>query len=135
MSIRYPEVEMIIKILFWYKCKFIHKWTWHGCMPTRCLQQLFNKLHTMASTIKKSVIIIIVKCYLGCFKVLDVYTTSGIFRGCRWQPLYWFHFDFWYVTFVRYIDIYIICVPTRNRNNEFILEFILREIKMADFER
>ena len=27
------------------------------------------------------------------------------------------------------------CVPTRNRNNEFILEFILREIKMADFER
>ena len=34
-----------------------------------------------------------------------------------------------------YIDIYIICVPTRNRNNEFILEFILSEIKMADFER
>ena len=33
------------------------------------------------------------------------------------------------------IDIYIICVPTRNRNNEFILEFILREIKMANFER
>ena len=33
------------------------------------------------------------------------------------------------------IYIYIICVPTRNRNNEFILEFILREIKMADFER
>ena len=32
-------------------------------------------------------------------------------------------------------DIYIICVPTRNRNNEFILDFILREIKMADFER
>ena len=31
--------------------------------------------------------------------------------------------------------LYIICVPTRNRNNEFILEFILREIKMADFER
>ena len=31
--------------------------------------------------------------------------------------------------------IYIICVPTHNRNNEFILEFILREIKMADFER
>ena len=29
----------------------------------------------------------------------------------------------------------IICVPMRNRNNEFILEFILREIKMADFER
>ena len=27
------------------------------------------------------------------------------------------------------------CVPTRNRNNEFILEFRLREIKMADFER
>ena len=34
----------------------------------------------------------------------------------------------------RPIYIYIICVPTRNRNNEFILEFILREIKMADFE-
>ena len=33
------------------------------------------------------------------------------------------------------IYIYIICVPTRNHNNEFILEFILREIKMADFER
>ena len=32
-------------------------------------------------------------------------------------------------------DIYIICVPTHNRNNEFILEFILRENKMADFER
>ena len=34
-----------------------------------------------------------------------------------------------------YIYIYIICVPTRNRNNEFILEFILHEIKMANFER
>ena len=34
----------------------------------------------------------------------------------------------------RPIYIYIICVPTRNRNNEFIIEFILREIKMADFE-
>ena len=34
-----------------------------------------------------------------------------------------------------YMYIYIICVPTRNRNNEFILEFILRENKMADFER
>ena len=34
-----------------------------------------------------------------------------------------------------YIYIYIICVPTRNSNNEFILYFILREIKMADFER
>ena len=32
----------------------------------------------------------------------------------------------------RPIDIY---VPTRNRNNEFILEFILREKKMVDFER
>ena len=31
--------------------------------------------------------------------------------------------------------IYIIRVPTRNRNNEFILQFILRKIKMADFER
>ena len=34
-----------------------------------------------------------------------------------------------------YIYIYIICVPTCNSNNEFILQFILREIKMADFER
>ena len=34
-----------------------------------------------------------------------------------------------------YRYIYIICVPSLNRNNEFILEFILREIKMADFER
>ena len=32
------------------------------------------------------------------------------------------------------IYIYIICVPTRNHSNEFILEFILRETKMADFE-
>ena len=30
---------------------------------------------------------------------------------------------------------YIICVPTRDRNNEFILKFILRDKKMADFER
>ena len=60
---------------------------------------------------------------------------SIVFRGCCRQPLYCFHFDFQYVTLVRYIYIYIICVPTRNRNNEFILEFILREIKMADFER
>ena len=27
-----------------------------------------------------------------------------------------------------------ICVSTRNRNNEFILEFILHKTKMADFE-
>ena len=66
---------------------------------------------------------------------------NQVIRGCHRQPLYCFHFDFRYVTLVRYIDryidiyIYIICVPTRNRNNEFILEFILREIKMADFER
>ena len=33
-----------------------------------------------------------------------------------------------------YIYIYIICVPKHNRNNEFILQFILRKIKMADFE-
>ena len=46
------------------------------------------------------------------------------------QPLYCFHFDFRYVTLVRYIYIYIY-----NRNNEFILEFILRERKMADVER
>ena len=35
----------------------------------------------------------------------------------------------------RYIYIYIICASTRNHNNEFILEFILRETKMGDFER
>ena len=35
----------------------------------------------------------------------------------------------------RPIYIYIICDLTRNRNNEFILEFKLRKIKMADFER
>ena len=36
----------------------------------------------------------------------------------------------------RPIDRYnIICVSTRNYNNDFILEFILRETKMADFER
>ena len=37
-------------------------------------------------------------------------------------------------TLVR-IYIYIICVPMRNRYNDFILLFILRENKMADFER
>ena len=30
-------------------------------------------------------------------------------------------------------DIYI-CIPTRNRNNKFILQFILRDEKMADLE-
>ena len=35
----------------------------------------------------------------------------------------------------RYTYIYIICVSTRDHNNEFILEFILCKIKMADFER
>ena len=29
-----------------------------------------------------------------------------IFRGCLWQPLYCFHFNFRYVTLVRYIYIY-----------------------------
>ena len=46
---------------------------------------------------------------------------NAVFRGCRRQPLYCFHFNFRYVTLVRYIYIYIICVPTHNRNNEFIL--------------
>ena len=47
-----------------------------------------------------------------------------------------FDFTFYHYCMI-YIHIYIniICVPTRNRNNEFILEFILREIKMADSER
>ena len=45
----------------------------------------------------------------------------NVFRGCHRQPLYCFHFDFRYVTLVRYIYIYIICIPTHNRNNEFIL--------------
>ena len=73
--------------------------------------------------------------------VVCIFYLIHIFRGCLRQPLYCFHFDFRYVTLVRYIYIYIytyiyiICVPTRNRNNEFILEFILREIKMANFER
>ena len=31
--------------------------------------------------------------------------------------------------------IYIICASMRNHNNEFILEFILHETKMSDFER
>ena len=34
----------------------------------------------------------------------------------------------------RLTDIYIIHIPMYNSNNEFILKFILREIKMADFE-
>ena len=56
--------------------------------------------------------------------------------GCHRQPLYYFHFDFRYVTLDRYIYIfiYIICVSTRNCNNGFILEFILRGTKMADYE-
>ena len=33
-----------------------------------------------------------------------------------------------------YIYIYIICASTHNHNNEFILEFILRKTKMADFK-
>ena len=71
------------------------------------------------------------------YYILKNYIKSYIFRGCLWQPLYCFHFDFRYVTLdiYIYIYIYIICVPTRNSNNEFILYFILREIKMADFER
>ena len=60
------------------------------------------------------------------------FRSKAVFRGCHRQPLYCFHFDFRYVTLDIYI--YIIFVPTRNRNNEFILQFILREIKMADFE-
>ena len=32
-----------------------------------------------------------------------------LFRGCLWQPLYCFHFDFRYVTLVRYIYIYNMC--------------------------
>ena len=55
-----------------------------------------------------------------------------VFRDCRRQPLYYFHFDFRYVTLDIYI--YIICASTRNHNNEFILEFLLRETKMADFK-
>ena len=48
---------------------------------------------------------------------------------CNARPLYRY-----YLYIYVYLYIYM-CVPTRNRNNEFILEFILREIKMADFER
>ena len=43
-----------------------------ACMPTKCPQQQFNKLHTIASGIKKLVIIIIANCKLGCFKVPGV---------------------------------------------------------------
>ena len=52
-----------------------------------------------------------------------------LFRGCRRQPLYYFHFNFRYVT----LDIYIY-ISTCNQNNEFILKFTLHETKMADFE-
>ena len=41
-------------------------------------------------------------------------------------------FQLRYVTLIRYI--YIICVAMCNRNNEFILLFILRENKMGYFE-
>ena len=41
---------------------------------------------------------------------------------------------FRYVTLDRHIYVYILCASMRNHNNEFILEFILRETKMADFE-
>ena len=48
---------------------------------------------------------------------------------------YYFHFDFRYVTLNIYIYIYyIIRVSTCNYNNKFILEFILSETKMVDFE-
>ena len=40
----------------------------------------------------------------------------------------WFKFEMAAAT-------YIICVPTRDRNDEFILKFILHDKKMADFER
>ena len=52
-------------------------------------------------------------------------------RGCLWQPLYYFHFNFRYVT----LDIYIICDPMRNHNNEFILIiYYIARIKVADFK-
>ena len=39
------------------------------------------------------------------------------------------------LTYIYIIYIYIyICASTCNHNNEFILEYILRETKMADFE-
>ena len=56
-----------------------------------------------------------------CVCVCDVCGWCVIFRGCLRQPLYCFHFNFRYVTLVQYIDIYIIRVPTRNSNTEFIL--------------
>ena len=56
--------------------------------------------------------------------------------------LFWMRYrlcsDTFFIVFIStsgIYNIYIICVPMRNRNNEFILEFILHEIKMADFER
>ena len=60
-------------------------------------------------------------------------SVCNIIMGCHRQPLNYFHFDFRYVMLDIYI--YIIYASTHNHNNEFILEFILRETKMADFER
>ena len=56
------------------------------------------------------------------------------FKGLPWAAPILFSFRL-PVCNARPIYIYIICVPTRNHNNEFILEFILHEIKVADFER
>ena len=49
----------------------------------------------------------------GMYMLLSVYfhtdfnfffsTDPSFFRGCLWQPLYCFHFNFRYVTLVRYI--------------------------------
>ena len=62
---------------------------------------------------------------------LLMYVVQNVIRGCLWQPLYCFHFYFWYATLDIYI--FIICHPMHNRNNEFILIYIARR-KMADFE-
>ena len=43
---------------------------------------------------------------LGVFLRFRI-TFAEVIRGCRRQPLYCFHFDFRYVTLVRYIDRYI----------------------------
>ena len=80
------------------------------------------------------------------FHLSAMHLSGATVLSCMWYflyyiyiyiyTLYYFHFDFRYVTLdiYIYIYIYIICASTHNHNNEFILEFILRKTKMADFK-
>ena len=60
-----------------------------------------------------------------------------VFRGSHRHPLYCFHFDFRYVTLVRYIYIYIyiyiICIPTLLLQHLFYTEIYIAQKKMATF--